>query len=80
MIAVAEIVDAHPAAGCCEPWGEETYVNASGRFETDVTHLVLEDIRPLRRPVFTRGSLGLWTPPYEVAVEIDLALALEEEN
>lgn len=63
IIAVAELVDAHPDGQCCRPWGESTYREAGGRNRTAVHHLVLEDIRPLAEPVHCRGALGLWKVP-----------------
>lgn len=63
VIALAELVDSHPDAGCCRPWGESEYSEASGRVRTAVHHLVLEDIRPLTKPVPCRGALGLWRLP-----------------
>jgi hypothetical protein len=67
VIAVALLVDSHPDAGCCRPWGESSYTEAGGRERTVVHHLVLEDVVPLDRPVPARGALGLWRPPAEVA-------------
>jgi hypothetical protein len=66
VIAVAELVDSHPASGCCAPWGEQSYAEAGGKAVTTVHHLVLEDVRPLAFPVTARGQLGLWTPAPEV--------------
>lgn len=67
IIGLADLVDVHPAAGCCEPWGESTYVEHGGRTRRHVMHLVLEDIRPLAKPIPCRGALGLWTPPADIA-------------
>lgn len=66
IVAVAELVDAHPDAGCCRPWGESQYSEASGRVRTVVNHLVLEEIRPLAEPVPCRGALGLWRLPEDI--------------
>lgn len=66
VVAVAELVDAHPDAQCCRPWGESTYLETSGRQRTAVHHLVLEDIRPLPVPLPCRGALGLWRLPADV--------------
>ncbi len=76
VIAVAELVDAHPAAGCCQPWGEETYppANPEGRPPGRVTHLVLENV-VRTPPIAARGLLGLWRPDDELEVEIAHALA-----
>lgn len=67
VIALAELVDVHPDAGCCRPWGESSYVETSGRRRTAVHHLVLEEIRPLPEPLPCRGALGLWRLPADVA-------------
>ena len=53
VLAVGQLVDCHPAAGCCKPWGEESY---DGKL---VHHLVLEEIRRIE-PVPASGRLGLW--------------------
>lgn len=66
LVAVCELVDCHPAQRCCEPWGEDSYVEAGGRRRTDIWHLVLEDIQPIDPPVPCVGHLGLWKPPAEV--------------
>lgn len=55
IIAIANIVDAHPESGCCAPWGDREY---DGK---PVWHWVLEDAKPLDRPFPCRGALGLWT-------------------
>lgn len=72
VVAVAELVDSHPDAGCCRPWGESEYAEGAGRLRTAVHHLVLEDVRPLPRPLQVRGALGLWRPPADL---VDVALA-----
>jgi hypothetical protein len=73
IIAVAELVDCHPAiqpAGlldptCCQPWGERRY-NDGPAF-----HLVLANVRALDCPVPCRGSLLIgWTVPAEVEKQI----------
>lgn len=74
IVAVAELVDVHPDAGCCRPWGESTYVEASGRRRTVVRHLVLEEVTALEDPIPVRGALGLWTPPADL-LELLAALA-----
>jgi hypothetical protein len=43
------VVDCHPDAGCCRPWGEP------GAY-----HLVLAHIRRLPAPIPARGQRGLW--------------------
>jgi hypothetical protein len=65
IIAVAELVDVHPDHGCCKPWGESEYLDATGRLQRGVVHLVLEDIRRCD-PIPATGALGLWRPTREV--------------
>lgn len=60
VIGVVDIVDAHYDGGCCRPWGESVYVEAGGRERRRLVHLVLENARRLREPVFIGGKLGLW--------------------
>ena len=62
VIGSVELVDVHPASGCCEPWGEETYppANPEARPPGRVTHLILENPVPLEVPIPARGRLGLW--------------------
>lgn len=67
IIGVIDIVDAHPAAGCCAPWGETEYPEHGGRQRRDVVHLVLENPRALPEPIACRGALGLWTVPDDIA-------------
>lgn len=81
VLAVAELVDVHEAvefptlfsaAGtCCEPWGERVYSARRAK------HLVLADVRPLRKPVEARGALGLWTPSPDLAAAVAAQLAKE---
>lgn len=53
-LGVVRLVDVHPAAGCCAPWGEQ----GDGVF-----HWVLAEPRPFPAPILGRGRLGLyWTP------------------
>lgn len=49
VVAVAELVDAHPDTGCCRPWGEP-----------GAHHLLLANVRRLPRPIPVRGQRGLW--------------------
>jgi hypothetical protein len=74
IIGVVDVVDAHAASGCCEPWGERTYTGSDGKDVLDVTHLVLERPRLLRHPVPCSGRLGLWTPPADVLAEVTAQL------
>lgn len=68
IIAVVDLTDVHHAYDmaatyadrqCCGPWGEESYVDASGPTVRDVYHWVLENPRMLDEPIAHRGSLGL---------------------
>lgn len=74
IIGTVELVDCHPEAGCCAPWGESSYVEHGGRERRSVTHLVLENPLRLREPIPCRGALGLWTPPADVVDQIRSAL------
>lgn len=75
LIGVVDLVDCHPAAGCCEPWGESEYHEHSGRLRRNITHLVLENPRLLPEPIPCRGALGLWTPPPGIASVIEGGLS-----
>lgn len=70
IIGVAELVDVHPASGCCEPWGEDSYSMNGGRVVTNVAHLLLENARQLDDPIPYRGALGLWNVPDEIATAL----------
>lgn len=67
----AELVDVHPAAGCCRPWGESEYETGDGRVCT-VAHLTFENPVRYERPIRARGRLGLWKPSDELAAECGL--------
>lgn len=69
VVAVAELLDVHPDAGCCEPWGEHTWVGDGDEVHT-VVHLVLGDVRALTVPVPVGGALGLWTLPPDVEAAV----------
>lgn len=65
VLAVAELVDVHRAALCCNPWGEHRYRRADG--VSDIPwHYVLADVRALPSPVPAAGRLGLWRPSDDV--------------
>lgn len=73
VLGLVDVEDVHPSAGCCSPWGEQSYLErAAGgeRKRVDVVHLVLTNPRPLERPVPCRGALGLWTVPEDLAFEV----------
>lgn len=80
IVAVANLVDAHPDSMCCRPWGESSYEEANGGLRTTVVHLVLEDVRALPEPVPCRGMLGLWRPPPDVADEVAVQLVYAEKR
>lgn len=67
ILGVVDLVDAHPSAGCCTPWGETSYVEHGGRERRHIVHLVLENPRLLSEPIPCKGALGLWTPPADIA-------------
>jgi len=54
VIALTTLADCHPAAGCCPPWGDDSY---DGK---PVHHLVLNELRPVNQPVPMKGRLGVW--------------------
>ena len=56
VIAVAELVDCHPADGCCSPWGVQNDDHGH-----PAHHLILRNVQPLDPPVPARGALGLWS-------------------
>jgi hypothetical protein len=70
ILAVAELVDCHPDADCCRPWGESRYHNADDSFQQTVVHWVLEDVRPLATPLPWRGALWLQEVPADDEAEI----------
>jgi len=57
IVAVADLVDCHPATGCCAPWGEDTYD------EKALHHLVFDRVERLSPTVLAVGRLGLWDAP-----------------
>lgn len=74
VVAVARLVNCHPAldaaATCCQPWGERRH---NGR---PAWHLVLGDVRRLRKPVSARGALSVpWTLPPDVEAQVRAQLA-----
>ncbi|AHJ86350.1 hypothetical protein 32HC_72 [Mycobacterium phage 32HC] len=73
ILGVVDLVDCHPDAGCCKPWGESAYVEHGGRERRRITHLVLENPRPLAEPIRCKGALGLWNPPADVLAELKAA-------
>jgi hypothetical protein len=72
VIGVVDLVDCHPEAGCCAPWGEHVSDPATahrlahhGRI-AHLVHLVLEDPRPLGEPVPMQGHQGLWNARFDL--------------
>lgn len=70
ILGVVDLVDVHPSAGCCAPWGESSYVEHGGRERRQIVHLVLENPRLLAEPIRCKGALGLWTPPADIAEQL----------
>lgn len=71
ILGLVDLVDAHPDAGCCRPWGESSYTEHGGRERRSIAHLVLENPRALPEPIPCRGALGLWNPPPDIAEQLD---------
>lgn len=82
IIGTVQLVDVHPAQGywtrdnewrlgCCDdtPWAETGYTEHGGRQRRDITHLVLEDPRPVD-PIPCKGRLGLWTPDQDILEQL----------
>lgn len=67
ILGVVDLIDVHPSAGCCAPWGESAYVEHGGRERRQIVHLVLENPRLLAESIPCKGALGLWTPPADIA-------------
>lgn len=70
ILGVVDLVDVHPSAGCCAPWGESSYAEHGGRERRQIVHLVLENPRLLTAPIPCKGALGLWTPPADIAEQL----------
>lgn len=67
IIGVVDLINAHRSNhghrlvdGCCKSAWAEQWADA---------HLVLANPRPLSRPVYCRGALGLWRPSPDVAAK-----------
>ncbi|OCB46671.1 hypothetical protein A5721_10795 [Mycobacterium vulneris] len=71
ILGVVDLVDCHPDAGCCRPWGESAYVEHGGRQRRRITHLVLENPRALPEPIHCKGALGLWNVPADLVEAIN---------
>lgn len=72
VVALCELVDVHPDAGCCRPWGESEYVGFDQQLHRNVAHLVLGKVRPLPDGgvPWRQGRLGLWKPPPELVEDV----------
>ena len=77
VIAVADLVDVHPAVGgpggvCCSPWGQARH----GAARRPAHHLVLANVRALSRPVPCRGNhMVPWDLPADVETAVRAQLA-----
>jgi ASCH domain len=56
-LGIVRLVDVHPAAGCCAPWGQP---------EPGTYHWVLVEPALFAEPVPGRGRLGLYWPPADL--------------
>lgn len=70
-----DLVDCHLDVGCCRPWGESRYIEASGRLRNDIWHWVLDNPAELAVPVPAKGRLGIWRADPDLAAELDLIAA-----
>lgn len=70
ILGTVDLVDVHPDTRCCKPWGESEYVEHGGSTRRLVTHLVLENPRPLVAPIPCKGALGLWTPNPDLLAQL----------
>lgn len=57
-LGTVRLVEVHPAAGCCAPWGEQ----GDGVF-----HWLLSDPHPFHTPIPGPGRLGLYWAPAELS-------------
>ena len=68
ILGVVDLASVHHASDHghppCSSWGQR-----------DAWHLILENPRPLDKPIPCRGQLGLWTPPPDVRQQIEADLA-----
>ena len=80
ILGVVDLVDVHPDAGCCTPWGESSYVEHGGRERRRIVHLVLENPVSFLDPIPCKGALGLWTPPADVLDQIRITTLIERSS
>lgn len=69
IVAVCDLDDIHPDAGCCRPWGESGYRNHPSGEVKEVVHLVLDNVTPVNVP-YRKGRLGLWIPPDDLIAAV----------
>lgn len=73
-LGIVDLVDIHPASGCCAPWGEDSYTEAGQAHVTQVAHLVTENPRRFAQPIRdVSGFLGIRLLHPELAEAIDAA-------
>ena len=63
FVAVAELVDVHPAGrGCCDsPWAQRWQADITDQAD-QVHHWVLQRVTPTLEPYAAKGRQGLWRP------------------
>lgn len=67
IVAVCQLVECHYDEGCCRPWGESQYPDSrTGKLQTQLVHMVLDDIVPLDDGPAARGRMGLWRPTVDI--------------
>jgi hypothetical protein len=70
VVAIADLVDVHPAADCWEQLEDGDWVMCSAWAEQAGYHWVLANVRPLADPFGLQGSLGLRVLPADFEAEI----------
>jgi hypothetical protein len=70
VVAIADLVDVHPAADCWEQLDNGDWVMCSAWAEQTGYHWVLQNVRPLEQPFGLQGSLGLRVLPADFEREI----------
>lgn len=62
ILGVATLVETHPDAGCCRPWGEPSYFDRrTNEVVKTVWHWRLENPVQFEEPIPCKGRLSLWT-------------------
>lgn len=75
IIGLVDVTDTHWShPHCCDdnPWAEQDYIEHGGRKRVEIAHLVLAHPRSVI-PIECTGRLGLWTPPTDIADQLDQA-------